>query len=120
MLEVSEQSIYVWRRQERIDSGELPGLFSIEQEELRVARRRIEELETELGVHRRAAELLKETIERPTQPRTPRRTHLDNLHARIGIRLVCLAACITLSHQLGCPSRNLVSFTAEKPAESII
>ena len=27
-LEVSEQSIYSWRRQERIDRGELPGLSS--------------------------------------------------------------------------------------------
>jgi transposase len=62
LLEVSDQSIYSWRRQERIDRGELPGLSSAEREELRVARRRIRELETELAVHRRAAELLKETV----------------------------------------------------------
>ena len=62
LLEVSDQSIYSWRRQEQIDLGELPGLSSTEREELRVARSRIRALETELAVHRRAAELLKESV----------------------------------------------------------
>ena len=62
LLEVSEQSIYSWRRQERIDRGELPGLSSEEREELRAARARIKELETEVAVHRRATELLKESV----------------------------------------------------------
>ena len=62
LLEVSDQSIYAWRRQELIDRGELPGLSSTEQLELREACRRIRELETELAVHRRAAELLKEEV----------------------------------------------------------
>ena len=62
LLEVSDQSIYSWRRQELIDRGELPGVSSPEREELRNARRRITELETELAVHRRAAELLKEAV----------------------------------------------------------
>ncbi len=47
-LEVSEQTIYTWRRQARIDA------------ELVAAKRRIRELETELAIHRRASELLKE------------------------------------------------------------
>ena len=50
------------RRQEQIDNGELPGLSSAEREELRAARLRIRALETELAVHRRAAELLKESV----------------------------------------------------------
>jgi transposase len=62
LLEVSEQSIYSWRRQEQIDTGELPGLSSVEREELRLARARIRALETELEVHRRATELLKESV----------------------------------------------------------
>jgi transposase-like protein len=62
LLEVSDESIYSGRRQELIDRGELPGLTSEEREELREARRRIRELETELAVHRRAAELLKESV----------------------------------------------------------
>jgi transposase len=47
LLEVSDQSIYSWRRQ-LIDQGGLPGLASAEREELREARRRIRELEAEL------------------------------------------------------------------------
>jgi transposase-like protein len=35
LLEVSDQSIYSWRRQELIDRGELPGLSLEEREELR-------------------------------------------------------------------------------------
>ena len=62
LLEVSDQSIYTWRRQELIDRGELPGLMTEEREELRAARLRIKELETELAVHRRASELLKESV----------------------------------------------------------
>jgi transposase-like protein len=62
LLEISDQSIYSWRWQEQIDTGELPGLSSVEREELRVARLRIRALETELAVHRRAAELLKESV----------------------------------------------------------
>jgi transposase len=62
LLEVSVHSIYAWRRQEQIDRGELPGVTSVEREELRAARARIRQLETELAVHRRAAELLKEEV----------------------------------------------------------
>jgi transposase len=55
-LGISAQSIYTWRRQDRIDTG----LSSHEHHELVAARRRIAQLETELAVTRRAAELLKE------------------------------------------------------------
>jgi len=59
-LGISEQTIYTWRRQDRIDRGLEPGLASTERAELVAARKRVRELETELAVHRRAAELLKE------------------------------------------------------------
>ena len=59
-LGISDQIIYVWRRQDEIDRGLAPGLSSAEREELAAAKRRIRELETELAIHRRAAELLKE------------------------------------------------------------
>jgi transposase len=62
LLGVSDQSIDRWRRRELIVRGELPGLSSAGREELRAARLRIRELETELVVHRRAAELLKESV----------------------------------------------------------
>ena len=60
-LGVSEQAIYGWRRQERIDRGLDAGLSTVEKAELAGAKRRIRELEAELAVHRRASELLKET-----------------------------------------------------------
>ena len=59
-LDISEQSIYVWRRQDRIDKGLVPGLTSKEKAELAAAKKRIAELETELQAARRAVELLRE------------------------------------------------------------
>ena len=58
-LELSEQTIYAWRRQDRIDRGLEPGLSSTEHAELVAARKRIRELEAEVAVHRRATELLR-------------------------------------------------------------
>ena len=58
-LEISEQTIYAWRRQDRIDRGLEPGLSSTEHAELVAARQRIRELETELAIHRRATDLLR-------------------------------------------------------------
>jgi len=48
-LQISEQTIYSWRRQDRTDSGQLPGISSTEHAELVAARRRIAELETVAG-----------------------------------------------------------------------
>ena len=59
-LGISEQTIYTWRRQARIDSGIEAGLTTNEKAELVAAKRRIRELETEPAIHRRATELLKE------------------------------------------------------------
>ncbi len=49
-LEVSDQTIYNWRRQDRVDRGEQPGLTTAEEGELAAARKRIAELETELKI----------------------------------------------------------------------
>ena len=59
-LGISDQTIYSWRRQDRIDRGLEAGLSSAEKAELIAARKRIRELEAEVAVHRRATELLKE------------------------------------------------------------
>jgi transposase len=61
-LGISAQSIYVWRRQDRIDKGLEPGLNTAEKSELTAAKRRIAELEAELAVHRRASELLGKVV----------------------------------------------------------
>jgi transposase-like protein len=59
-LGISEQTIYTWRRQDRVDRGLEAGLTSAEKAELVAARKRIRELEAEVAVHRRATELLKD------------------------------------------------------------
>ncbi|NOV98976.1 transposase-like protein [Isoptericola halotolerans] len=61
-LEISDQTIYSWRRQDRIDKGLEPGLTSTERAELTAARKRIAELETELAIHRRASERLGKVV----------------------------------------------------------
>ncbi|MGJ6969685.1 transposase [Streptosporangium sp. G11] len=59
-LDISAQTIYTWRRQDRIDRGLQPGLTSREKAELAAAKQRITELETELQATRRAIELIRE------------------------------------------------------------
>jgi transposase-like protein len=59
-LGISAQSIYTWRRQDRVDRGLEPDLDSGEKAELTAVRRRIAQLEAELAVARRAVELVKE------------------------------------------------------------
>lgn len=64
-LGVSDQVICKWRRQDAIDRGLEPGFTSVEQADLRPARCRIAELETELAVIKRAMELLKAKVVSP-------------------------------------------------------
>jgi transposase-like protein len=59
-LDVSDQTIYNWRRQDRIDRGEVEGLTTTEKAELAAAKKRIAELETELAIAKQAVNLLKE------------------------------------------------------------
>ncbi len=59
-LDISEQTIYAWRKQAQIDEGKAAGLTTTEKAELESARRQIRELTVELAIHRRATELLKE------------------------------------------------------------
>lgn len=71
-LEISEQSIYTWRRQDRVDRGLVPGLTSAEKAELSAAKKRIADLEAELAVTRRAVELLKEEVRPKGGSRRPK------------------------------------------------
>lgn len=71
-LDISEQSIYTWRCQDRIDKGLVPGLTSKEKSELTAANKRIAELETELKAARRAVELLREEASPKGGSRRPR------------------------------------------------
>ncbi|NKS56159.1 hypothetical protein GS504_01950 [Rhodococcus hoagii] len=57
---ISGQTIYLWRKQELIDTGQVPGATRAEQAEPSAAKRRIRELEQEVAILKRARELLKE------------------------------------------------------------
>jgi transposase-like protein len=59
-LGISQQTIYNWRRQDRVDRGLETGVTTAEKAELAAARRRIRLLEAEVAVHRRATDLLKD------------------------------------------------------------
>ena len=48
-LEISAQCICTWRRQQLVDSGQVPGMTSSDHAELVAARRRIAELEAGLA-----------------------------------------------------------------------
>jgi transposase len=52
-------------KQDRIDRGEIPGLTTSESRELRKARRRIAELESEVEILRRANAMLGSEARRP-------------------------------------------------------
>ena len=71
-LGISDQTIYSWRRQDRIDRGLEAGLSSAEKAELVAARKRIRDLEAELAVHRRATELLKGSVDPKADSRPSR------------------------------------------------
>lgn len=58
-LGITAQTVYNWRRQDRVDRGLEAGTSTRESAELAAARKRIRELETELAVTKRANELLK-------------------------------------------------------------
>ena len=62
-LGISDQSIYTWRRQARIDAGVEPGMSTAEHAELAALRKRVRELECELAIHRRTTELLRGDVD---------------------------------------------------------
>ena len=55
-----QSTAFRWVRQDRIDRGELAGTSTVENAELRAARRRIGDLEAELATVKRASELFAE------------------------------------------------------------
>lgn len=59
-LAVSTATVFRWKKQDKIDRGETGGLTTGEAAELRAARHRIAELETELATVKRASELFSE------------------------------------------------------------
>ncbi|MCU1513671.1 MAG: hypothetical protein JWO10_761 [Microbacteriaceae bacterium] len=66
-LQVSEAGLHNWVRQGRIDRAEIPGLSTAESEQLRLARKRIRELEREVEVLRMSSPLLREPRPHPKE-----------------------------------------------------
>lgn len=64
-LGITDTCLYGWVRQDRIDRGEIPGVTTAESRELRKARRRIRELESEVEILRRANAMLGDEVRRP-------------------------------------------------------
>jgi putative transposase len=59
-LDVTMETLYRWRRQALIDTGQRPGAKSFEADPLAQARRRIKELEAELEMVKAAARIYDE------------------------------------------------------------
>ena len=57
-LGISAGCLHDWIKQDRIDRGEIPGTTTSESVELRAARKRIRELETELAIVTHAGKFL--------------------------------------------------------------
>lgn len=85
------ETIYNWRQQELIDTGQLPGLSSSDHAELVAARRRIVELETELAVTQRAAELLKEAMRPKVRYAAIQTMAAEGLPVQVACRVVSVA-----------------------------
>lgn len=83
-LNISDQTIYAWRKQELIDTGQLPGLNRAELAQLSAANKRIRELETEVAILKRARELLRE----PKDPKTVR-GHSHNGRRGTSVQVAC-------------------------------
>jgi putative transposase len=67
-LEITQATVFRWVRQDRIDRGEIAGTPTAESAELRAARCRIAELESELVTVKRASALFSErTVVRPKE-----------------------------------------------------
>jgi transposase len=112
-LGISDQTIYTWRRQDRIDRGLEAGLSPAEKAELVAARKRIRELEAELAVHRRATGLLKGGVDqravrghRRDGRRGPPRAARVPSPRRVRVRVLRLAVPATV--RAGDPPRLII------------
>jgi hypothetical protein len=68
-LQLSQETIYAWRRQDRIDRGLRSGLTTGEKAELAAAKKRIATLEAELAATRWAMELVRGVVPPKTHTR---------------------------------------------------
>lgn len=69
-LGISAGYLHGWIKQDKVDRGEIPGTTTVESVELRAARKRIREPETELAIAQQAGKFLGQ--ERPHPRRSTR------------------------------------------------
>ena len=107
---ISDQSIYTWARQARIDEGLEPGLSTGEKAELTEARRRIHQLETELAATRRAMELIREAV--PPKVRYAAVTTLtaEGVPVDVACRVLDVSTSATMPRSIGrsVPGRSVI------------
>jgi transposase-like protein len=90
-LELSDQTIYNWRRQDRIDRGLQAGLTTAETPELGAANRKIAALEAELAAAKRALELLEEVVPPKERYAAVRAMAADGHRVQLTCRLLGVA-----------------------------
>ncbi|WP_088312975.1 IS3 family transposase [Kineosporia sp. R_H_3] len=90
-LEISEQTIYSWRRQDRIDRGLQAGATTSEKTELAAAQRSIARLQAELAAAQRALELLKGVVPPKVRYAAVRRMAADGHSVQRSCRLLGVA-----------------------------
>ncbi len=104
-LGISAGCLHEWLKPDCIDRGEIPGETPTESAELRAARKRIRELETELAIFRQAAKFLDQD-----KPHPGGFTHLliDRL-ADAGFQSTSAA------RSSGCSGRATIATNADQP-----
>jgi transposase InsO family protein len=90
-LELSDQTIYNWRRQDRIDRGLQPGLTTAEKTELGAANRKIATLQAELAAAKRALELLEDVVPPKDRYAAVRAMAADGQRVQLTCRLLGVA-----------------------------
>jgi len=93
LVGVSQSTLYLWRQQDLVDRGLKPGTARVESAALIAARKRIQELEEEVKILRKAADALEQVV------RPKGRFQLVNELVADGVRVrrACLALGVSVS-----------------------
>ena len=117
--EVSGQTIYSWRKQDRIDRRLAPELGTKENGELAAARKRISELENGLAIAQRAVDLLEEQTSPKGDTRQSRRVVGWSIDSSPTAALVTNALGMAIDTRLGKASEAGTTSTATKESNSV-
>ena len=108
-LGITIETLYRWRRQALIDTGQRPGVKSFEADPLAAARRRIQELEAELEMVKAAARDLRGGRGRPKRRfQVVRRMNNLGYSERAACQLVGLGRSTYYEMKFGHPSDRAI------------